>query len=66
MQSISLWIICMQLIEIKAQRGERPEDGTMTVDKTLAEVLEANKQAKEDKFQEVWKSMKVGTSQLPK
>mmetsp|Transcript_2902 Transcript_2902/g.8176 ORF Transcript_2902/g.8176 Transcript_2902/m.8176 type:complete len:227 (+) Transcript_2902:484-1164(+) len=49
-----------ELLEIKAQRGERPEDGTMTVDKTLAEVLEENKKAKEDKFQEVWKSMKIG------
>eukprot|EP00873_Tetraselmis_striata_P046582 jgi/Tetstr1/466846/TSEL_011303.t1 len=49
-----------ELVEIKAQRGERPEDGTMTVDKTLAEILAENKEAKEEKFQEVWKSMKVG------
>jgi len=49
-----------ELTEIKAQRGERPEDGTMTVNKTLAEVLAENKEAKEEKFQEVWKSMKVG------
>ena len=49
-----------QLEELKAQRGERVEDGTFAADKSLAEVLQANKDAKEEAFQEVWKSMKVG------
>jgi hypothetical protein len=49
-----------QLEELKAQRGERVEDGTFAADKSLAEVLQANKDAKEQAFQEVWKSMKVG------
>lgn len=49
-----------QLEELKAQRGERVEDGTFAADKSLAEVLQANKDAKEAAFQEVWKSMKVG------
>lgn len=53
--------VAMQLAVLKQQRGERPEDGTMTVSKTLAEILAENKAAKEDKFQEVWKSMKTGT-----
>mmetsp|Transcript_17627 Transcript_17627/g.38456 ORF Transcript_17627/g.38456 Transcript_17627/m.38456 type:complete len:244 (-) Transcript_17627:67-798(-) len=49
-----------QLEEIKASRGERVEDGTVAADKSLAEILADNKAKKEEEFQEVWKSMKVG------
>eukprot|EP00242_Pyramimonas_sp_CCMP2087_P017503 CAMPEP_0198205178 /NCGR_PEP_ID=MMETSP1445-20131203/8669_1 /TAXON_ID=36898 /ORGANISM="Pyramimonas sp., Strain CCMP2087" /LENGTH=234 /DNA_ID=CAMNT_0043877359 /DNA_START=180 /DNA_END=884 /DNA_ORIENTATION=+ len=49
-----------QLEEIKASRGERVEDGTAAADKSLAQVLADNKAKKEEEFQEVWKSMKVG------
>eukprot|EP00884_Botryococcus_braunii_P012385 jgi/Botrbrau1/21147/Bobra.0061s0041.1 len=50
----------MELEELKSARGERVEDGTIALDKPLAQVLEEAKQAKEDAFQAVWKSMKTG------
>lgn len=49
-----------EIHKIREQRGDRPEDGTLSVDKSLAEVLAENKEAKEEAFQEVWKSMKEG------
>lgn len=49
-----------ELEKLKAERGERPEDGTLVPDKSLAEILADNKQAKEDAFQDVWRSMKEG------
>jgi hypothetical protein len=50
-----------QLTELKAMRGERIEDGTLApADKSLAEVLADNKAKKEEEFQAVWTSMKVG------
>ncbi len=38
------------------------EDGTIVPDKPLAQVLAEAKQAKEDAFQAVWKSMKTGAT----
>mmetsp|Transcript_35339 Transcript_35339/g.67580 ORF Transcript_35339/g.67580 Transcript_35339/m.67580 type:complete len:255 (+) Transcript_35339:254-1018(+) len=49
-----------QLQEIKSKRGERVDDGTVSADKSLSEVLAENKAAKEEAFQEIWRSMKVG------
>lgn len=49
-----------EIHKIKEQRGDRPEDGTLSVDKSLAQVLAENKEAKEEAFQEVWRSMKEG------
>lgn len=49
-----------ELADIKAKRGERVEDGTFACDKSLAEVLAENKAKKEEEFQAVWHSMKVG------
>lgn len=49
----------MQLEELRAQQGDAKEDSTAP-DKPLAQVLADAKQAKEDKFQAVWQSMKRG------
>mmetsp|Transcript_35831 Transcript_35831/g.49733 ORF Transcript_35831/g.49733 Transcript_35831/m.49733 type:complete len:227 (+) Transcript_35831:268-948(+) len=49
-----------ELAEIKAARGECVEDGTASQDKHLAQVLAENKEKKEEAFQEIWRSMKVG------
>lgn len=50
----------LQLEDMKATRGERVEDGSIVPDKPLAQVLADAKQAKEDAFQALWKSMKTG------
>jgi hypothetical protein len=55
--------ITFQLAEIKAQRGASVEDGAVSVDKPLVVVLAEAKAAKEEAFQNVWKSMKVGEAQ---
>ena len=51
-----------ELMEIKAKRGGalRPEDGTMEADKTLWAVLQEAKDAKQEAFEEGWKTMKQG------
>ena len=51
-----------ELAEIKAKRGGalRPEDGTMEPEKPLWQVLQEAKDAKEEAFQEGWKTMKQG------
>lgn len=50
-----------ELADLKAKRGETLEDGTLAApDKSLAEVLADNKAKKEEEFQAVWTSMKVG------
>ena len=48
-----------ELAEIKSLRGERVEDGTMSADKCLGEILADNKAKKNEEFQAVWHSMKV-------
>jgi len=49
-----------ELEELKAKGGLRPEDGTISVDKSLAEVLAEAKAKKEEAFQEGWRTMKQG------
>ncbi|KAK9797009.1 hypothetical protein WJX73_004418 [Symbiochloris irregularis] len=49
-----------QLEELRAQRGDRVEDGAIAPDKPLVQVLAEAKEAKEEKFQAVWQSMKQG------
>ncbi|KAK9805664.1 hypothetical protein WJX72_010796 [[Myrmecia] bisecta] len=49
-----------ELEEIRSQRGGRVEDGAVSVDKPLAQVLLEAKEAKEAAFQEQWRKMKQG------
>jgi len=49
-----------QLEELKSKHGLRPDDGTMTIDKPLAQLLSERKAAKHEEFQEQWRQMKIG------
>jgi FAM192A/Fyv6, N-terminal domain len=48
------------LVELKASRGGRVEDGVIAPEKPLVEVLREAKEKKEEAFQEQWKLMKQG------
>lgn len=50
-----------ELEEIKKTRGGTVEDGTVAVDKSLAEQLAENKAKKDAEFQDMWRKMKEGT-----
>lgn len=49
-----------ELETLRSTRGARVEDGAVSVDKSLAEVLQENKAKKEAEFQGTWKRMKQG------
>eukprot|EP00879_Flechtneria_rotunda_P020765 GHRR01021858.1.p1 GENE.GHRR01021858.1~~GHRR01021858.1.p1 ORF type:complete len:249 (+),score=137.12 GHRR01021858.1:691-1437(+) len=49
-----------ELEEIKAARGLTVDDGTITADKPLAEILAERKKAKQEAFEAQWKQMKTG------
>ena len=50
----------MQLDAIKVERGVKDSDGLEAPLKPLVEVLREAKEAKEEAFQAVWRSMKTG------
>ena len=52
----------MQLQAIKAERGAQGNDGSEAALKPLVDVLREAKEAKEEAFQAVWRSMKTGAS----
>ena len=50
----------LQLQAIRAERGASANDGSEVALKPLVEVLREAKEAKEEAFQAVWRSMKTG------
>lgn len=57
-------VVVLQLQEIKEATGGRGrvEDGSVSQDKPLAQILREQKEAKDAKFQEQWKQMKTVSS----
>ena len=50
----------MQLQAVRAERGASANEGAEAPLKPLVEVLREAKEAKEEAFQAVWRSMKTG------
>ena len=55
----------MQLQAIKSERGAQGNDSSEAPLKPLVDVLREAKEAKEEAFQAVWRSMKTGALSTP-